>query len=104
MPGTSLMSKMAYKKHNAALKELGLVDDAGNPTWFTGGKPDMLKLTDIASEHAKDIPVSRRAAVERQAFGAQGSGALAVLSDPAVHEQVRGLRKEMNSDEFKNWM
>src|SRR6202790_42889 len=27
MPGTSLMSKMAYHKHEAALKRMGLVDD-----------------------------------------------------------------------------
>jgi hypothetical protein len=27
MPGTSMMSKMAFKKHEEALKEVGLVDD-----------------------------------------------------------------------------
>src|SRR5258708_34050869 len=40
MPGTSLMSKLMYKKHEAALKELGLSDAKGKPTWFDAqGKP-----------------------------------------------------------------
>jgi len=36
MPGTSLMSQMMYKKHEGALKELGLSDAKGKPTWFHG--------------------------------------------------------------------
>jgi hypothetical protein len=44
MPGTSLMSKVAFEKHEDALKALGLVDDKNNPTWFTNGKPDPFKM------------------------------------------------------------
>jgi hypothetical protein len=102
MPGTSLMSKMAYKKHEAALKEVGLSDDKGNPTWFTDGKPDLLKMLDIGGAGAAKIPVTRRAAIERSLFGAQGGGGFALLADPAVREQVQSLMKEMNSPEFKN--
>jgi hypothetical protein len=40
MPGTSMMSKMAFKKHEEALKAFGLVDDDDKPTFFTNGKPD----------------------------------------------------------------
>lgn len=101
MPGTSLMSKLAYKKHEQALKELGLSQN-GKPTWFTNGKPDLFKMMEIAGEHADKIPVSRRAAIERSLFGAQGSGAFALLADPAVKEQVLALRKEMESPEFRN--
>src|SRR6202012_5023033 len=48
LPGTSMMSKMAFKKHEEALKALGLVDASDKPTWFTDGKPDLFKMLDIA--------------------------------------------------------
>jgi hypothetical protein len=102
MPGTSLMSKMAYKKHEAALKEIGLSDEEGKPTWFTDGKPDLLKMLDIGGAGAAKIPLTRRAGLERQLFGAQGSGAFAVLADPKVHEQILSLRETMDSPEFRN--
>ncbi|WP_027554543.1 phage tail tape measure protein [Bradyrhizobium sp. Cp5.3] len=102
MPGTSLMSKVAFHKHEEALKALGLVDDHDKPTWFTDGKPDLLKMLDIAGGRANSIPLEKRAAYERQLFGAQGAGGFALLSDPAVREQVLALQKEMNSPEFKS--
>jgi hypothetical protein len=101
MPGTSMMSKMAFKKHEEALKAFGLVDDK-HPTWFTDGKPDLFKMLGIAGAHANGIPLTKRAAYERQLFGAQGGGGFALLADPAVREQVMALRAEMNSPEFKN--
>lgn len=99
MPGTSLQSQTAFKKHEAALKAFGLVDDKGNPTWFTDGKPDLIKMLDVTGEHAQSIPLTERAAYERQLFGAQGAGAMAILSDPAVIKQVHVLREEM--EKFK---
>jgi hypothetical protein len=103
MPGTSMMSKMAFKKHEEALKAFGLVDDAGKPTWFDDkGKPDLFKMLDIAGSRANSIPLDKRAAYERSLFGAQGGGGFALLADPAVREQVTALRKEMESPEFKN--
>lgn len=102
MPGTSLMSKIAYKKHEESLKELGLVDDKGKPTWFTDGKPDLLKMLDIGGANAAKVPLTRRAAIERQLFGAQGGGGFALLADPAVRDQVQNLQKEMRSPEFQN--
>jgi hypothetical protein len=102
MPGTSLMSKIAFEKHEDALKALGLVDDKNNPTWFTDGKPDPFKMLGIASEHAADIPLTKRAAYEKQLFGSQGFGGFALLADPAVRQQVGALGTEMNSDAFKN--
>jgi len=106
MPGTSLMSKMAFKKHESALKQLGLVDEEGKPTWFTGGKPDLLKMIDIASEHAAKIPLTERAGLERQLFGAQGSGAFATLANPAIREQIGNLKGEMAGFEgaYPNFM
>jgi hypothetical protein len=101
MPGTSMMSKIAYKKHEEALKEVGLVDDQHKPTWFTDGKPDLLKMLDIAGTNAQKIPIEKRAAIERGLFGAQGGGGFALLADPAVREQILSLKKEMNSPEFK---
>jgi len=102
MPGKSLMSKMAFNKHEEALKALGLVDDKDKPTWFTDGKPDLLKMLDVAGSRAGSIPLEKRAAYERQLFGAQGGGGFALLADPAVREQILSLQKEMNSPEFKN--
>lgn len=102
MPGTSLMSKMMFKKHEASLKEIGLVDEAGKPTWFTDGKPDLLKMLDIGGEGAAKIPIERRAAIERSLFGAQGGGGFALLADPKVREQITALKSEMDSPEFKN--
>jgi hypothetical protein len=103
MPGTSMMSKMAFKKHEEALKAFGLVDDEGKPTWFNEqGKPDPLKMLDIAGARAAAIPVEKRAAYERGLFGAQGGGGFALLADPAVHEQILNLRKTRDSAEFRN--
>jgi hypothetical protein len=101
MPGTSMMSRIAFRKHEEALQAFGLVDDGHKPTWFTDGKPDILKMLDIAGNRAAGIPLDRRAAYERALFGAQGGGGFALLSDPAVREQVQSLRKDMDSPEFK---
>jgi uncharacterized protein YcfJ len=102
MPGTSLISSIAARKHNAGLKSLGLLDDKGNPTWFTDGKPDLFKMMDISREHLQAMPLTQRVGVTRQVFGAQGSNALSMLSDPKVAEQITNMRREMNSPEFKN--
>jgi hypothetical protein len=102
MPGTSMMSKIAYKKHEEALKALGLVDDNDKPTWFTDGKPDLMKMLRIGHEHAAAIPLTKRAAYERQLFGAQGSGAFSLLADDAAYDQIGRLQSDMNSPEFKN--
>jgi hypothetical protein len=101
MPGSALMSDKMFEKHEDALHRLGLVDDKDKPTWFTGGKPDLLKMLDIAGTNAGKIPLTERAALERQLFGAQGAGGFALLADPAVRDQVLNLRREMESPEFK---
>jgi hypothetical protein len=96
MPGQSdLQSKKWFQTHQAELKELGLLDESGeHATWLTNGKPDLMKLLDIAGEHAQHIPLERRLVLERSLFGAQGGGAFAVLADPKVREQMRALQKE----------
>jgi len=102
MPGTSMMSKIAFKKHEEALKAFGLVDKQHKPTWFTDNKPDLFKMLDIAGGKAASIPVEKRAAYERALFGAQGGGGFAMLADPAVREQVQNLKREKDSPEFAN--
>jgi hypothetical protein len=82
-------------KHNAALKRLGLIDDEGKPTWFTGGKPDPMKLLEIAGPKAADIPVAERIGAEHEVFGTQGSGAFSVLAAPKVLDRARELRQGM---------
>jgi hypothetical protein len=81
-------------KHDDGLKRLGLIDDNDKPTWFTNEKPDLNKLIDIAGEHLEKIPLTERARIERETFGAQGSGALSVLADPAVRKQMGELKKD----------
>jgi TP901 family phage tail tape measure protein len=102
MPGSDYQSKKAFEAHESALQDFGLVDNKGKPTWVTNGKPDLFKMMDIASSNAAKIPLDKRAADEYALFGAQGGGGFALLSDPAVRQQVQSLRKEMGSDEFKN--
>jgi hypothetical protein len=89
-------------KHNAALKQLGLIDENEKPTWFTAGKPDPVKLLEIAGPKAAKIPVADRIGVEHQVFGTQGSGAFAVLADDKVLARIKELRKELGSEEFAN--
>ena len=102
MPGTSLMSKLAFEKHEAALHKLGLIDGNDKPTWFTDGKPDLIKMLSIAGDNAAKIPLTERAGYEKQLFGTQGFGGFALLADPAVKQQIASLMKDMNSSEFKN--
>lgn len=103
MPGTAIFeSEKKAERHDELLKRLGLLDDQDKPTWFSNGRPDIMKMLDIAGTNLEKIPLTERAGVERKLFGAQGSGGLALLSDKAVHDQIIALRKEMESDEFKN--
>jgi hypothetical protein len=102
LPGTSLMSKVAFAHHEEALKDLGLIDSKNRPTWFTDGKPDPFKMLDIASAHAAGIPLIKRGADENALFGKQGEGAFALLADPAVRQQVNALKAEMNGSDFQN--
>ena len=95
LPDNPSKSQVRYhEQHQAALKELGLVDEAGKPTWFTGGKPDELKMLKSVAEHAPGIPVERRALLERFLFGAQGAGAVGVLSDPRLLPQLGIMEQE----------
>ena len=89
LPGTSVMSKQAFKKHEQALGELGLIDNKNQPTWFTNGAPDLVKLLGMASTHLQSMPIAQRAGVMQQLFGSQGSGAAAFLSDPKILKSFR---------------
>jgi hypothetical protein len=102
MPGTSLMSKMAFRRHEEALKAFDLVDDRHQPAWFTDGKPDLLKLHEIAGNALQRMPIAQRAGNLRAAFGAQGAGDIGVMADPVVLEQIRQIRRNSQSPEFQD--
>ena len=108
MPGTSMMSRMAFARHEEALKAFGLVDGQHKPTWFVNGNPNITKMLEIASENAAKIPLDKRGGYERALFGAQGSGAMAILSEPAVRQQMRLMGAEMqdptNVNRVRNFM
>lgn len=95
MPGTSFMSKMMFKKHETALQELGLVDANDKPTWFVDGKPNELKFLEKVAERLPKIPVERRMAVLGGLAGTQGAGALAVLAEPVVQEQLKKIAADV---------
>jgi hypothetical protein len=100
MPGTSIMSKMIYKKHESALRQFGLVDENGKPTWYTDGKPDELKMFTIAGDAIQGMSPEDRAASGRALFGAQGTGAVAVLGDPVVNARMHAISDIAKSQAF----
>jgi hypothetical protein len=99
MPGTSLMSKMRFKKHETALQELGLVDENHKPTWFVGGKPNEMKFLEKVAESLPKIPIERRTAILEALSNTRGAGALAVLAEPAVRDQLGRIRADINNPE-----
>ena len=88
-PGTSLMSKMLFKKHEAALSELGLIDDHDKPTWFTNGVPDLVKMTSIAGDAIQKMDPAHRLAIEKALWGQQGGRAAGFFADP-INRQIMG--------------
>ena len=69
-PGTSVMSRIAFEKHESALKTLGLVD-ANDKQTFLGpdGKPDVFKYMEILGEHVRNMPKNEMMGVFKQLFG-----------------------------------
>jgi hypothetical protein len=84
------------KEHNALLKQFGLLDENGKPTWFTNGKPDMAKALEIAGPIASAMPPEQRLPAEMDLFGRRGGGAFAVLGNPTSLEREKQLRAGMN--------
>jgi hypothetical protein len=52
----------------------------------------LIKMLDIAGDHAKNIPLARRVGLEQALFGTQGARAFSVLADEKIREQVKQLR------------
>ncbi|SEE37497.1 D-alanyl-D-alanine carboxypeptidase [Rhizobiales bacterium GAS191] len=98
-PGTSLMSKMLFKKHESALRDLGLVDENDKPTWFTNGRPDLVKMTGIAGEHIQAMDPAHRLAIEKALWGQQGGRAAALFADPTTRQIMANV-----AGEEKNFM
>jgi hypothetical protein len=82
-------------KHNAMLKQLGLLDDEGKPTWFVNGKPDMARALEIAGPKAMAMPPEQRLPFETGLFGTRGAGVFAVLGNPTSLEREKQLRAGM---------
>lgn len=89
-------------KHNKMLNRFGLLDDNDKPTWFTNGRPDPTKALEIAGPIAAQMPPEERLPAEMDLFGRRGGGAFAVLGDAKVLGRIAALRKEMESEGFKN--
>ena len=103
VPGT--VSDKELKKHNQLLKDFGLTDESGKPTWFdAAGKPDEFKMLDIVRQHADQMDPVTRMGKERALFGAQGQGAIGVLADPKVFSQLRAMDKEARAYNPSSYM
>jgi hypothetical protein len=96
------MSKMAFKKHEEALRKFGLVDEHHKPTWFTDGKPDEFKLLKMAGNAMQGMSPQDRAAYGRALFGAQGMGAVSVLGDPAINARMNRIDEIVKSKAFND--
>jgi Phage-related minor tail protein len=83
-------------KHNAQLQELGLLDENGKPTWYTNGKPDLVKALEIAGPKAAAMSPEQRLPLEMDLFGRRGGGAFAVLGGPTSIERYHQLQAGMN--------
>jgi hypothetical protein len=99
LPGIVLGHSASNKKHEEALRALGLVKD-GKPTWFTNGRPDELKMFEIAGDALQKMSPTERAVYGRAAFGAQGSGAVAVLGDPVVNQRLHAIDAMTKSQSY----
>ncbi len=102
MPGTVLGHSAANRKHESALRALGLVDANGKPTWYTDGHPDEFKMFEIAGNAMQGMSPADRAAIGRAAFGAQGSGAVAVLGDPVVNARMHAIDELTKSKAYQD--
>lgn len=94
MPGDD--STKSGHKHNELLKQFGLLDKNGKPTWFTNGKPDMVKALEIAGPIAQAMPPEDRLTAEMALFGRRGGGAFGVLGNPTSISRYRDLEKGLN--------
>jgi hypothetical protein len=90
------------KKHNELLKQFGLLDDEGKPTWFTGGKPDLVKALEIAGPIAAAMSPEQRLPAEMGLFGRRGGGAFAVLGGPTSIERYHQLRAGLDDPGNQN--
>jgi hypothetical protein len=101
-PGTSLMSKMLFARHEGALRDLGLIDAHDKPTWFTDGRPDLVKMTTLAGEAIEKMDPAHRLAIEKALWGQQGGRAAGFFADPtnrAIMGAVAGQEKNFISGE-----
>ena len=94
-PGTSVMSRIAFEKHESALKTLGLVD-ANDKQTFLGpdGKPDVFKYMEILGEHVHNMPKNEMMGVFKQLFGQQGERAAAFFSDATNQSLIKQARED----------
>jgi hypothetical protein len=87
------------------LKQIGLLDDKGKATWLDDqGHGDLLKMLSIASPKLAGLSTEERVRAEKLLFGAQGSGAISVLSEPVVQEQLKAISADVKSPESVNRM
>jgi hypothetical protein len=96
------MSRMLFKKHEKALHDLGPIDEHDKPTWFTDGRPDLVKMTAIAGDAIEKMDAAHRLAIEKALWGQQGGRAAGFFADPtnrAIMGAVAGEEKNFISGE-----
>jgi hypothetical protein len=100
-PDENVTGDKEYSKRIYAMRKLGLVDKNDKSTILdaTGTHIDIDKFLRVERENADKLGIVERNALEKKAFGEQGSRGLDLMKSPAVMAQTEELKREF--PEFK---
>ena len=94
----------AGEKHNQALKDMGLLDESGQPSWIVkgdDGKTDwmqsLLKLTPALGEKLYAMPETERLSKMDQIFGKQGGREAGLMNLKEFVDQFPVLAEKMKN-------
>jgi len=100
-PDPRIMSSKEYARRMFAMKEVGLVDEAGKYLAYdpTGEFVDINLAKSLVRQKTELLPIAERSAMMKKNFGEQGQRGMSILMSPAVVAQEAELKREF--PEFK---
>jgi hypothetical protein len=98
----SLPGQFDNKERTEAMRQVGLVDEAGKSTVLdaTGKHIDIDKLLRTVFQATQTMSIEDKNSYLKKVFGEQGERGITLLMSPAVMQQTAELKKEF--PEFKN--
>ena len=96
-PNTSLISGLSANKQIMGLRQLGLMGPDQKPTFMDHGQVDLMKLAETLHSNLQKVPETRRLALLRQTFGAQGAAFATIFQDPAFLARFPELQQQMQT-------